>query len=131
LHFCDGNNFLSYVVQLCLLWQKINTIGGTVNDISFYTIILESLLASWNSIITILYTSTSSTDVLTQLNIYWFQVSSYKRKGLNSLISPTILQTNSPQQIVCSNTNYQWYPIEKCYWLYGGKQGQFPSGFGK
>ena len=63
LCFWDGDNFLNYLTLLYTLWQNINTLGENIRDISFHSIILSSLPASWNPIVATLYTTTSSVDI--------------------------------------------------------------------
>jgi len=107
--------------------------GGSISDASFHTIILGSLPASWDAIVATLYTTTSSVDALIQLDAHWSRISSHDRKRLNSSTSPTALQASTSRRIVYENKNCQrpGHSIEDCYWVGGGKQGQFPLGFGK
>jgi len=87
LQFCDRDDFSTHITQFRLFWQKVNAIGGSISNASFCTIILGSLPASWDSIVTTLYTTTSSADALIQLDVHWSQISSHDQKGLNSLTS--------------------------------------------
>ena len=87
LQFCDRDDFSTHITQFRLFWQKVNAIGGSISNASFCTIILGSLPASWDSIVTTLYTTTSSADALIQLDVHWSQISSRDQKGLNSLTS--------------------------------------------
>jgi len=107
--------------------------GGSINDVSFYTIILGSLPASWNAIVVTLYTTTSSADVLIQLDAHWSWISNHDQKGLNSLTLSTVLQASISCCIVCENKNYRClrHSIKDCYWVEEGKQDQFPLGFRK
>ena len=44
LQLYDSNDFPSYIAQLRLFWQKVNSIGGIISDVSFHTIIFSLLL---------------------------------------------------------------------------------------
>lgn len=105
LHLHDGNDFPNHVTFFRQLWQKVNSIGGTISNVTFRSILLGSLSALLDSIVIMLYATTLSIDVLIQLNVHWTQVSRCERKNVNSATSPTMLQANKPKYIVCAN---QW-----------------------
>ena len=105
LHLCDGNDFPNHVTFLRQLWQKINSMGRTISNAIFRSILLGSLPSLLNSIVIMLYATILSIDVLIQLNVYWTQVSRCKRKNVNLATFSTVLQTSKPKYIVCAN---QW-----------------------
>lgn len=76
----DGNNFPSYIIQVRLLWQRVNSMGRTINNALFCIIILSLLSTSCNPIMAILYTTTSSINTLIQLDVHWLQISNYGKK---------------------------------------------------
>jgi len=79
--------------------------GGTISDATFRSILLGSLPPLLNCIVTILYATILSIDILIQLNVHWTLISRYKRKNVNLATSSTVLQTSKPKYIVCVN---QW-----------------------
>ena len=89
----------------------------TISDATFRSILLSSLSVLLDPIITMLYATTLSMDILIQLNMHWTQVSRYERKNMNLATFPTMLQTSRPKYIVCANQNYQRleHAIKNCY----------------
>ncbi|KIJ23037.1 hypothetical protein M422DRAFT_196412 [Sphaerobolus stellatus SS14] len=126
----DNDDFPTHIATLRTKWSIANAAGANISDTSFRMIVLTSLPSSWDSYITTLFDSKTSAEVVTRLNMYWMQVSRSKTPGANT----TVFQTNTKpprERPQCSNCKKRGHTIEVCYWKGGGKEGQFPPGFGK
>jgi len=95
-------------------------------------IILSSLPKSWDPIVGTLYTATSPAALIAALKTHWLRIRSCEPNA------PTALQVrakplNPRNQLLCTNPNckQRGHSIENCYWQGGGKEGQFPPGFGR
>lgn len=126
--FSDGMDFLKHVEDLRVKWEAATERGAKIDDGTFCTILIASLLESWNAVIAGLYSMTQSKDVIAALTTHWDRVILQKQKAG---ISATAMQAQSKQRLVCINPNCRrnGHAIENCYWKRGGKEGQFPPNF--
>lgn len=98
-------------------------------------IILSSLPVSWDSVVGTLYDAKSSADIISHLTIHWNRIDRSK-SITNPATTVTALQVDtkkSQNQLLCTNQNCgrRGHTIANCYWRGGGKEGQFPPGFGQ
>ena len=133
--FLDGNDFSAHVANLRTLWTRANSAGSNISDTDFRTIILTSLPETWDTIVATLYDAKSSADAIARLDMHWSRINR-NGKVSTATSSSVALQANAkPGGNVkrCANTNCKrkGHVIEDCYWPGGGKEGQFPPGFGK
>lgn len=135
--FKDGDDLEAHIANLHTKWAKANSMGAKINDVDFRMVILSSLPASWDSLVAMLYTSTSSTKVITCLMMHWSRVGRSKMT-LSPNTTTTALQANAKQgnrgrnsNLKCDNCSHCGHEKPDCYWEGGGKEGQFPPGFGK
>ena len=112
-----------------------NNSGAKITNIDFHMIILSSLPASWDSVIGTLYDAKSSADVISCLMIHWNCINCSKpiTNPANVVTALQMDARHSRNQLQCANTNcgHQGHTIANCYWRGGGKEGQFPPGFGQ
>ncbi|EDR06651.1 retrovirus-related pol polyprotein [Laccaria bicolor S238N-H82] len=133
--FTDGNDFPTHISNLRTKWVTANNAGAKINDADFRMVILSSLPASWDSVVGTLYEAKSSADVISRLTIHWNRIDRSKSVA-NPATTVTALQadTRKPRsQLLCANQNCgrRGHTIANCYWRGGGKEGQFPPGFGQ
>jgi hypothetical protein len=133
--FSDSNDFPTHISNLRTKWATANNAGAKITDADFRMIILSSLPTSWDSVVGTLYEAKSSVDVINRLMIHWNHVDRSK-SAVNPAMVVTALQTDVKQshnQLQCANPNcrHQGHTIINCYWRGGGKEGQFPPGFGQ
>lgn len=135
MRYTDNDDFPNYISRIRVKWAQANALGASVNDQAFKTILLNSLPRSWDPVVASLYRTSSSIETISQLNVHWLRISRDRITGTPS--STTVLQTNTNNhrrnQLQCTNPNCgrRGHTIEMCYWPGGGKEGQFPPGFGK
>jgi len=130
--FLDGNDFSAHIANLRTLWTRANS---NISDTDFRTIILTSLPETWDTIVATLYDAKSSAHTIARLDMHWSRINR-NGKVSTATSSSVALQANAkPGGNVkrCANTNCKrkGHVIEDCYWPGGGKEGQFPPGFGK
>ena len=133
--FVDGNDFLTHISNLCTKWVLANNTGTKINNADFHMIILSSLPVSWDSVVGTLYDAKSSADIISHLTIHWNRIDRSK-SITNPATTVTALQVDtkkSQNQLLCTNQNCgrRGHTIANCYWRGGGKEGQFPPGFGQ
>ncbi|PPQ82316.1 hypothetical protein CVT24_002271 [Panaeolus cyanescens] len=140
LRYIDGNDLNTHLADLRMRWTYANSIGASINDRDFRMIVIQSLPASWDHMVTTLYTSPTSADTIARLRMHWDRVNrqGIGRSSSSSTASATIAlpantNTTARFQLRCTNSNCKrrGHTIENCYWRGGGKEGQFPPGFGK
>lgn len=135
MRYSDNEEFPTYISRIRVKWAQANALGASISDQAFKTILLNSLPRSWDPVVASLYRTSSSIETVSQLNVHWLRISHDRVTGTPS--STTILQananTNRQNQLQCLNPNcgQRGHTIENCYWPGGGKEGQFPPGFGR
>ena len=133
--FTDGNDFPTHISNLRTKWVMANNAGAKIDDVDFRMIVLSSLPTSWDSVVGTLYEAKSSADVINRLMIHWNHIDRSKSIA-NPATIVTVLQTDVKKprnQLQCTNQNCgrRRHTIANCYWCGGGKEGQFPPGFGQ
>jgi hypothetical protein len=133
--FSDRNDFPTHISNLHTKWVTANNAGAKITDTDFRMIILSSLPESWDSVVGTLYEAKSSADVISHLMIHWNRTD-HSKSVINPATVVTALQTDARRprsQLQCANKNCgRWgHTIANCYWRGGGKEGQFPPGFGQ
>ncbi|KAG6848499.1 hypothetical protein C0991_000505, partial [Blastosporella zonata] len=126
-----GGDFQEHVRTLRIQWNKAVKKGADIKDKTFHTIIISSLPPSWNTIISSLHGTKSSSKLLASLTVHWDLT---KEQNTTAGISTTALQAKvAPHKpkLTCINTNCRCtgHTIQNCYWPGGGKEGQFPAHF--
>jgi len=106
--------------------------GAQISDASFRMIILSSLPKSWDPIVGTLYTATSSAALIAALKTHWLRIRS-REPNVPTALQVKARTSNPHNQLLCMNPNCKrrGHAIENCYWQGGGKEGQFPPGFGQ
>ncbi|KAF9439650.1 hypothetical protein P691DRAFT_648490, partial [Macrolepiota fuliginosa MF-IS2] len=129
--YSDNDDFPNHIAFLCTKWVYTNSLGASISDNAFKTIVLNSLPHSWDPAVAALYGNQNSVDAISQLNVWWTCISRNCVANPNSSI--TALQVNGPNckpqsLLTCSNPNYNrcGHTINVCYWLGRGKEGQLP-----
>ena len=118
---------------MVLVWSGYGLFRVTRPD--FQTLIPSSLPASWDSVIGMQYEAKLSADVISHLMIHW-NCTDCSKSVINPATVVAALQTDAKHlcnQLQCANKNCgcQGHTIANCYWHGGGKEGQFPPGFGQ
>ncbi|CAA7270352.1 unnamed protein product [Cyclocybe aegerita] len=109
IKFCNGDDLLTHFVHLQSKWAYANSVGTHILDHDFCIIILQllPLMPAWEAFISTLYESKTAANIISCRH-----KAQEARKAMHKL----------PQEGT---------PVEVCYWLGGGKEEQFPPGFGK
>ncbi len=140
--YVDGTDIMEHIAMLRTKWSNANTMGAKIHDKDFRIIIMASLPSpSWDNIVSALYDSKTSADVITRIMMHWDRI-----KPAVTVTTPgstaLALQANTNRSarknkplspLICSNPNCgrRGHLIDTCYWPGGGKAGQFPAGFGQ
>ena len=131
--FSENNDFPTFIADMRVKWAWANTLGATISDSNFKTIIITALPQSWDPIVALLLRTMTSIETVAQLNTWWLRVSCHR-----STNSVKALQINRPfqrdrNQLICTNPNCKrrGHTIDICYWPGGRKESQFPPRFGK
>jgi len=126
--FSNGSDFPTHISNLHTKWVIANNTGVKIDDADFHMIVLSSLPTSWDSVVGMLYEVKSSADIISRLMIC-------SKSVANPATTVTVLQTVKKlcNQLQCTNQNCGCHgqTIANCYWHGGGKEGQFPPGFGQ
>jgi len=83
-----------------------------------------------------LYGNMNSAETISQLQSWYARISQNRppKIGQNSMaLYTTTPKQRTNSQLICTNPNcrHRGHIIEVCYWPGGGKENQFPLGFGK
>ncbi|KAG6851779.1 hypothetical protein C0991_006215, partial [Blastosporella zonata] len=70
----EGNDFSAHLANLHVKHQRANAVGANISNTDFHEIIIMSLPASWDNIISTLHTYTTSIDTIIQLKLHWSRV---------------------------------------------------------
>ena len=129
--YADGADFAIHLADLCTRWQDAVEKGAVISDETFRTIVMNSLPESWNTIVASLYDTPTSAKLIASLTVHWERLRTQK---MAAGVTTTALQANAKPQrsrLVCTNMNCKrtGHTIEACYWLGGGREGQFPQSF--
>ena len=135
--YLDRSNFTDFIINMCSKWSDARALGSKITNEDFKDIIILSLPKSWTSATAPLYNpNMTSADAIARLQIW--HTKSHKNQLIHSSRNTIALQTSIPRQgqrfqLICTNPNcwHHGHTIEMCYWPGGGKEGQFPLGFGK
>jgi len=134
--YTDHTDFDLFITILQKKFSNVNALGGKLTDEDFKLIILNTLPYFWDSVVAGLYGNINSAETILRLQSWYARISQNwpPKMGQNSMALYTATpkqRTNS--QFICTNSNCKCYghTIKVCYWPGGGKEGQFPPGFGK
>lgn len=136
MRYSDSDNFPNHISLMRTKWAYANALGANISDTSFRTIVLNSLPCSWDAVIASLYSTKTSVDAISQLNVHWLRINHDRIQNPTHAVTALQATPNNHRQrsqLVCSNPNCKrkGHTIEICYWPGSGKEGQFPPGFGK
>ena len=85
----------------------------------------------WLPIIPSLYSLPTSLDVFAMLDAHWMILESHKPAGSSSTALAAQSNHNGCKNPNCKAKKKSSHTTENCYWPGGGKEGQFPPGFGQ
>lgn len=132
----EGDDLIAHIADLHTKHNYANAMGATIDDADFREIILSSLPASWDPIISTLTPTQSSVDTIIRLEMQWSRIRR-NAKPVTSGTSATALKAYAKSEAYakkqCTNPicNRKGHLIADCYWKGGGKEGLFPPGFGQ
>jgi len=117
------------------LREKLDTVlnaGAVISDAAFRMIVLVTLPRSWDSIISTLYTSTTTAALISTLRTHCIRICQHDVPASTAL-QDKMKPSNFQSQLQCSNPKCgrRGHVIANCYWPGGGKEGQFLVSFGK
>ncbi|PPQ94056.1 hypothetical protein CVT25_007497 [Psilocybe cyanescens] len=132
----DGEDFCTHLSNLCIKYKQANTVGANITDSDFREVILASLPSSWDNIIATLHQTPSLIDTIISLELHWSRVNQnmkVRTPGTTAVVLKANVRNDTYNKKVCVNANCRRcrHLIEDCYWKGGGKEGQFPPGFGQ
>ena len=134
--FSDGDDFQNHVTIMRNKLSQARALGADITDKNFKTILLNSLPSLWDPVIASLYKNIPISETISQLQVWWLRIN--WNRPANSHRSVAALQTNTYNtrdklQLICANPSCRrhGHTIDICYWPGGGKEGQFPPGFGR
>jgi hypothetical protein len=134
LRMNDGDDFPTHLADLHTKHNRANSVGAKIDDADFREIILASLPASWDHIISTLHTSDSSVDTIIRLEMHWSRINRTGRvaaPGTSAIALKAAAKGEAYSKKVCTNCGRKGHLAIDCYWKGGGKEGQFPPGFGQ
>jgi len=73
--FFENDNFPIFIADMRVKWVWANTLGATISDSNFKTIIITALPQSWDPIVASLLRTMTSIETVAQLNTWWLCVS--------------------------------------------------------
>lgn len=132
----EGEDFVAHMSDLHTKHRRANTVGAKIEDADFHEIVLASLPASWDPIISTLHATTSSSDTLILLDMHWSRINRNAKpttSGTLAIALKAVRRADTYSKKQCTNPicKHKGHLIADCYWKGGGKEGQFPSGFGQ
>ncbi|PPQ91523.1 hypothetical protein CVT25_008791 [Psilocybe cyanescens] len=132
----DGDNFQTHLSTLHVKHKQANAVGANITDSDFREIILASLPSSWDNIISTLHRTPLLMDTIVSLKMHWQRVNQNTKvqtPGTTMVALKANTRNDTFNKKVCVNANCRCHGhlIEDCYWKGGGKEGQFPPGFGQ
>jgi len=75
LTFSDGDNFPNHITIICNKLSQARALGADITDKNFKTILLNSLLSSWDPVVASLYKNTPVNKTISQLQVWWLRIS--------------------------------------------------------
>jgi hypothetical protein len=135
LAYSEGQSMKDHFKALRVLRRNVIDTGGTCNDDEFMAIAIRSLPVTMKYITPTLHTLSTITDIENLLSITTDDDGSTMRRG-NGGASSVFAATIGHRRGGCTNPNCkarnpETHTVENCYWPGGGKEGQFPPGFGR
>ena len=85
----------------------------------------------WLPVIPSLYSLPTSLDVFAMLDAHWMILESHKPAGSSSTALAAQSNHNGCKNPNCKAKKKSSHTTDNCYWPGGGKEGQFPPGFGQ
>lgn len=135
--YTDCTNFTDFITAMQSKWSDARALGAKIPYEDFKNIIINALPDSWDPAVAALYDpNMSSSEAISRLQTWYARISRNRPTTITQTTSA--LQTSIPRQrqrsqLICVNPNCgrRGHIIKNCYWPGGGKEGQFPPGFGK
>ncbi|GLB45565.1 hypothetical protein LshimejAT787_2400230 [Lyophyllum shimeji] len=69
--FSDDTDFLEHIATLRMRWTAATEKGATIDDRTFRGIIIASLPESWNEVVSTLYGTKNSAELIAGLTLHW------------------------------------------------------------
>ena len=132
--YAEGTEIQDYI-NLLWTWKATvdNLSTSVVSDEAWRGAIIQSIppTSKWLSVIPSLYAMTSLADIISTLFAHGMIIG---RMTGSTSSSSTVLATQTTER--CTNLNckakkHLTHMTANCYWLGGGKEGQFPLNFGQ
>ncbi len=132
----EGEDFTAHVADLHTKHRHANAVGAKIEDSDFREVLLASLPSSWDPIISTLSPTQSSIDTIIRLDMHWSRINRNTKistSGTSATALKVHTKTDAYVKKLCTNPicNRKGHLIVDCYWKGGGKEGQFPPGFGQ
>ncbi|KNZ81680.1 hypothetical protein J132_11034 [Termitomyces sp. J132] len=130
--YSDGMDFQEHTTNLQSKWNTVVDKGAEIKDNQFRAIVISLLPASWDYIIASLQLTKTSIKLIMGLNVHWERLKEHASSG--PISNALLAKTPQPQKrLMCTNPNCgrMGHLVENCYWKGGGKEGQFPTNFGR
>jgi len=135
--YIDCTDFTNFITDMHNKWSNARALGANIPDEDFKNIIINVLPDFWDPVVVALYDpSITSSEAISHLQTWYTRINRNWLTSTNQ--NTTALQTfvskqRQRSQLICVNPNYgrREHTIENCYWPRGGKEEQFPLGFGK
>jgi len=116
--YSNNNDFPMFIANMRNKWARANALGVVISDKNFKTIIINSLLRSWDPIVASLFKDMLSSEAISQLDTWWLFISQdWPPRQISAL--QTFRPANQEQiQLICSNPNCKRcrHTIKQCYW---------------
>ena len=102
-----------------------------MTDETWKGIIIRSFPPQWLPVIPSLYSLPSSLDVFAMLDAHWMILKSHKPAGSSNTALAARSNHDGCKNPNCKVKKRSTHTTDNCYWPGGGKEGQFPPGFGQ
>jgi len=66
--YSDNDDFPMFIANMRNKWARLNALGTAISDKNFKTIIINSLLRSWDPIVASLFKDMPSNEAISQLD---------------------------------------------------------------
>lgn len=139
-YLVPGTPMLEHVARVRELWQTANDMGAGITDDGFRTIFISLLGEEWDMIVPVLYTFTTSAEVISFVTMHAERLNRVPSSSNSSPASALVANTfgnrdarrAARRNLVCSNPQCgaqgrKGHTIADCFWPGGGKEGQWPA----
>ncbi|KAF5375887.1 hypothetical protein D9615_008209 [Tricholomella constricta] len=99
----EGADLLLHITDLRTKWNAATEKGAPILDKEFRTIMLASLPASWNVLVSTLYSCKTSAETISHLTLHWDRLKSQNSAG-TATTAMQVTTTKPKPKLVCTNT---------------------------